>query len=69
VRAGQEQFPHLNDSIDRFLAKALLRNQPITFVNHAAGPHSFDVLQDSEPSREIIRQVLSFLRSHLTPAG
>jgi hypothetical protein len=67
VRAGQEEFPHLNDSIDRFLAKALLRNQPITFVNHRTGPHSFDLLQDSETSREIIRQVLSFLRSHLAP--
>ena len=47
VRAGQEQFPHLNDSIDRFVAKALSRNQPITFVNHATGPHAFDLLQDS----------------------
>lgn len=68
ARAGQEQFPHLNESIDRFVAKALTRNQPITFVNHATGPHSFDVLQDSETSREIIRQVLSFLRSHLASA-
>ena len=69
VRAGQEQFPHLNDSIDRCLAQALTRNRPITFVNHATGPHAFDLLQDSETSREIIRQVLNFLRSQLTPAG
>jgi dienelactone hydrolase len=69
VRAGQEQFPHLNESIDRFLAKALTRNQPVTFVNHATGPHAFDLLHDSETSREIIRQVLSFLRSHLMPPG
>jgi acetyl esterase/lipase len=65
ARAGQEQFPHLNESIDRFLAQAVTRNRPITFVNHATGPHSFDLLQDSETSREIIRQVLSFLRSQL----
>jgi acetyl esterase/lipase len=69
VRAGQEQFPHLNDSIDRFVAKALSRNLPITFVNHATGPHAFDLLQDSETSREIIRQVLSFLRAQLLAAG
>jgi hypothetical protein len=69
VRAGQEQFPHLNDSIDRFVAKALTRNQPITFVNHATGPHSFDLLHDSETTREIIRQLLSFLRSQLLVEG
>jgi hypothetical protein len=69
VRAGQEQFPHLNDSIDRFVAKALMLNRPITLVNHATGPHAFDLLQDSGTSREIIRQVLGFLTSQLTRAG
>jgi acetyl esterase/lipase len=69
VRAGQEQFPHLNDSIDGFVAGALALNRPITVVNHATGPHSFDLLQDSEASREIIRQILGFLRSQLTRAG
>lgn len=69
VRAGQEQFAHLNDSIDRLLAQAVTRNLPITFVNHATGPHAFDLLQDSETSREIIRQILSFLRSQLLVEG
>jgi acetyl esterase/lipase len=69
VRAGQEQFAGLNDSIDRFVAKAIAGNRPITFVNHAAGVHSFDLLQDSEASREIIRQILGFLRFQLTLAG
>ena len=66
VRAGQEQFPHLNDSIDRFVAKALTLNRPITVLNHAAGPHSFDVLDDSDASRHIIGQVLGFLTARLT---
>ena len=68
VRAGQEQFPHLNESIDRCFAKALTLNRPVTLVNHATGPHSFDLLDDSETSRLIIRQVLDFLTSELTPA-
>jgi hypothetical protein len=68
VRAGQEQFPHLNESIDRFVAKALALNRPITLVNHATGPHSFDLLEDSEASREVIHQVLDFLRAQLTRA-
>lgn len=69
VRAGQDELPNLNDSIDRFFVKALTLNRPITLVNHAEGPHSFDLLHDSETSRRIIRQVLDFLTSQLTPAG
>jgi hypothetical protein len=66
VRAGREQFPHLNASIDRFFAKALTLNRAVTLVNHAEGPHSFDLLHDSDTSRRIIRQVLDFLAAHVT---
>jgi len=69
VRAGQEQFPNLNESIDRFLAKAVALNRPITFVNHADGPHAFDIMQDSPASRAVIQQTLGFLSAQLTPAG
>jgi len=65
ARAGKDEFPHLNETMDRFVVEALLRNLPITFVNHADGPHAFDLLHDSEASREIIRQILAFLRFHL----
>ena len=68
VRAGLDELPHLNASIDRCFAKALALNRPITLVNHAAGRHSFDVQDDSETSRLIIRQVLDFLVAGLTPA-
>ena len=69
VRAGQDQFPSLNESIERFLEKAVALNRPITFVNHADGPHAFDILHDSPSSRAIIRQALAFLNAQLTPAG
>jgi hypothetical protein len=65
VRAGQDKMPLLNETIDRFLIKAVARNLPLTFVNHAAAPHAFDLFHDSETSREIIRQVLAFMRFHL----
>ncbi|HEY2736806.1 MAG TPA: hypothetical protein VGK45_00285, partial [Thermoanaerobaculia bacterium] len=65
ARAGKDQFPHLNDSIDRFVAGALARNLPVTLVNHPEGPHAFDLFLDTEMSREIIRQVLAFLCFHL----
>ena len=65
ARAGQDEMPHLNETIDRFLVKALMRNLPITFTNHPEAPHAFDLMHDSETSREIIRQILAFLRFHL----
>jgi hypothetical protein len=65
VRAGQDEMPHLNETLDRFVAKALTRNLPITFTNHATAPHAFDLMHDSETSREIIRQILAFMRFHL----
>jgi hypothetical protein len=43
-------------------------NLPLTFVNHPSGPHAFDLFDDSETSREIVRRALSFLRFHLQPA-
>lgn len=65
ARAGQDEFPHLNEAMDRFLAGALARNLPLTMVNHAEAPHAFDLMHDSEATREIIRQLLRFLRFHL----
>jgi len=65
ARAGKDQFPHLNESIDRFVAGALARNLPVTLVNHPEGPHAFDLFLDTGMSREIIRQILGFLRFQL----
>ncbi|HEX8087567.1 MAG TPA: alpha/beta hydrolase [Blastocatellia bacterium] len=65
VRAGRDEFPPVNETIDRFLVEALSRNLPITFANHAAAPHAFDLAHDSEASREIIRQILAFMQFHL----
>jgi len=64
ARAGRDEAG-LNETLDRFIAHALAANLPITVANHACGPHAFDVMHDSEASREIIRQILAFLRLHL----
>jgi len=66
TRAGRDQFPAMNASIDSFIRHGLIENLPITFVNHAEGPHAFDLFDDSRTSRDIIRQTLRFLRQHLT---
>ena len=65
VRAGQDQTPHLNETFDRFIGEALRCNLPITFANHATAPHAFDLMDDSETTREVIRQILAFMRFHL----
>ena len=68
ARAGRDEMPGLNAALDRFVAHALARNLPITMVNHANGPHAFDLFDDSDTSHEILRQILAFLRFHLTPS-
>jgi acetyl esterase/lipase len=67
TRAGRDQFPGMNASIDGFVRQALIENLPITLVNHAEGPHAFDLVEDTRTSRDIVRQTLRFLRQHLTP--
>lgn len=65
ARAGQDELPGLNGTIDRFMGDALARDLPVTFVNHPGAPHAFDLMHDSETTREIIRQILAFMRFHL----
>jgi acetyl esterase/lipase len=65
ARAGQDQLAHLNEGMDRFVAQALAGNLPLTLSNHPEGPHAFDLLHDSETTREIVRRTLAFLRFHL----
>jgi hypothetical protein len=64
ARAGEDAMPRLNETLERFLSQAVSRNLPVTFVNHPTAPHAFDVLDDSETSREIIKSSLSFMRDH-----
>jgi dienelactone hydrolase len=65
ARAGEDAVPGLNAAMDRFIVSALAANSPITVVNHPAGEHGFDMLNDDDRSREIIRGVLAFLQTHL----
>jgi hypothetical protein len=65
TRSGRDETPGLNDALDRFLSHAVRHNLPLTFVNHPDAPHAFDLMHDSETSREIIRRIIGFLRFHL----
>jgi acetyl esterase/lipase len=61
VRAGRDEMAGLNPSIDRFVAHALARNLPVTLINHATGPHSFDLFDDTDSTRSVIRQIVAFI--------
>ena len=64
VRAERDETPELNEALDRFAAAALRRTE-VHVVSHP-GPHAFDIVEDGEESRDVIRQVLAFFRGHLT---
>jgi acetyl esterase/lipase len=65
ARAGRDEVPMLNESLDRFVTRALAANAPITVINHHSGEHGFDNQNDDERSREIIRTAIEFMRTHL----
>ena len=65
ARAGRDEVPTMDDSIDRFVREALVRNIALTFMNHPQGVHGFDNQNDDETSREIIRSAIAFMHTHL----
>jgi acetyl esterase/lipase len=65
ARAGLDQIPTLNDSIDRFVREAVSRNAAVTLFNHPRGVHGFDNQTDDARSREIVRAALDFMKTHL----
>ena len=69
ARAGRDEVPTMDDSIDRFVSEALARNIALTFMNHPQGVHGFDNQNDDERSREIIRSAIAFMQIHLNALG
>jgi hypothetical protein len=65
IRAGRDQFPGLNQTLDTVVARAVARNLPVSLINHATGSHGFDLDEHTAISRGIIQQVLAFLQLHL----
>jgi acetyl esterase/lipase len=61
ARAGLDDA-ELNAGIDRFVQLALSRNLTVDVVNHATGHHAFDIEDDNERSREIIKRTIEFIK-------
>lgn len=66
ARAGLEERPWLNPTIDRFVSEALRSNLEIDVLNHPTGHHAFDVLDDDDRSRDILVRSLRFMGRHLS---
>jgi len=67
-RAGRDEVPTMDDSIDRFIKEALLADIALTFANHPAGVHGFDNQNNDDRSCEIIRMAVEFMKAHLGTA-
>ncbi|HJQ22747.1 MAG TPA: alpha/beta hydrolase [Blastocatellia bacterium] len=63
ARAGLDAAD-LNSGVDRFVQMALANNLTVEVMNHPAGHHGFDVDDNNERSREIIKRGLAFIKTH-----
>jgi hypothetical protein len=43
---------------------ALSKNLALDLANHATGHHGFDVEDNNDRSREIIKQTMAFIKTH-----
>jgi acetyl esterase/lipase len=66
ARAGLDS-PSLNATIARFVDAALAGGAVLDLLNHPGGRHGFDILDDDERTKQIIRRTIEFLRDHLAP--
>jgi acetyl esterase/lipase len=69
ARAGRDEVPTMDDSIDRFVKESLAKNIALTLMNHPQGVHGFDNQNDDDRSREIIRGAIAFMQIHLNATG
>ena len=65
-RAGQDEIPAMNDSIDRFVATAITQRSRRTRPSQSSFWRAWIRHQnDDERSREIIRSAIAFMHTHL----
>jgi dienelactone hydrolase len=60
-RMGQDSAK-INDSIDAFSTEANRRGLNVQVVNYPQGVHAFDISQDTEESKRIIRKAIEFAK-------
>jgi dienelactone hydrolase len=61
VRAGLDR-PALNAEIAGLAASLLAQNVPVTLLNHPAGAHSFESVNDDAATKAVIDQTIDFVK-------
>ena len=64
VRSGLDQ-PQLNATIDAFVAAALAKGAPLELYNHESGHHGFEIEDDNDRTRYVLKRTLDFFANHL----
>jgi dienelactone hydrolase len=64
AKAGLDE-PWLNQLIDSFRDQAKASNLSLEYLEHPKGHHAFDIRDDDDTSREILRRTMSFIKRHL----
>jgi dienelactone hydrolase len=62
VRAGLDR-PSVNTTITALAAEAVAQNAPLTLLNHAGGHHAFEMVDDTDTTREVIDTTLAFVKN------
>lgn len=62
ARAGLDNAT-LNAGLDRFVQVALNKNASVEVMNHATGHHGFDIEDNNDRSREILKRTIEFLKT------
>ncbi len=65
IRAGKDNVPFINQSLSTFYDNAISQNLPITLINYPSGSHGFDVYNNNETSRQIIKNTIDFWKYNL----
>lgn len=68
ARAGHDDA-RLNSTVLAFVREGLQGGAPLELLNHPAGRHGFDILDDDARSREIVARTFDFLKTHLREPG
>jgi acetyl esterase/lipase len=63
ARAGLDD-PELNAGVDLFVKLALEKNLTVELMNHPTGHHGFDIEDNNNRSREILKRTIEFIREH-----
>jgi acetyl esterase/lipase len=66
ARAGRDD-PRINASVETFARAAWAKGLVLDVLNHPTGQHGFDVLDDDDRTREVIRRTITFLEERLKP--